>query len=110
MPFGRTVNALVGDAKTGSMLALIEGRARAEGSANPELRKQVLRAALHSAVSKIPTRSPRTERPLRRVDLEREVDGVFNRVDLGRRVDLDGLTALLEEFLYARDVLDEGGA
>jgi len=54
VPFGCTVNALVRDAKTGSMLAIIEGRARAEGSVSPELRKQVLRAALHSAVSKIP--------------------------------------------------------
>ena len=54
VPFGCTVNALVRDAKTGSMLAIIEGRAHAEGSANSELRKQVLRAALHSAVSKIP--------------------------------------------------------
>ncbi len=54
-PFGCTVNAMLRDAKTGSMLAIIEGRARSEqGHVNPELRKQVLRAALHSAVSKIP--------------------------------------------------------
>jgi hypothetical protein len=53
-PFACTVNALLRDAKTGNMLAIIEGRAKAEGDANPELRKQVLRAAVRSAVSQIP--------------------------------------------------------
>lgn len=53
-PFACTVNALLRDAKTGTMLAIIEGRAKAEGDANPELRKQVLRAAVRSAVSQIP--------------------------------------------------------
>ena len=53
-PFACTVNALLRDAKTGTMLAIIEGRAHAEGDANPELRKQVLRAALRSAVRQIP--------------------------------------------------------
>jgi hypothetical protein len=53
-PFGCTVNALLRDAKTGNMLAITEGRAKAEGDANPELRKQVLRAAVRSAVSQIP--------------------------------------------------------
>jgi hypothetical protein len=53
-PFACTVNALVRDKKTGTMLAIIEGRARAEGDANPELRNQVLHAALRSAVSQIP--------------------------------------------------------
>lgn len=53
-PFGCTVNALLRDAKSGNMLAITEGRAKAEGDANPELRKQVLRAAVRSAVSQIP--------------------------------------------------------
>ncbi len=53
-PFACTVNALLRDAKTGTMLAIIEGRARAEGDANPELRRQVLRAAVRSAVRQIP--------------------------------------------------------
>lgn len=53
-PFACTVNAMLHDAKTGTMLAIIEGRAKAEGDANAELRKQVLRAAVHSAVSQIP--------------------------------------------------------
>lgn len=53
-PFACTVNAMLRDAKTGTMLAIIEGRAKAEGDANPELRKQVMRAAVRSAVSQIP--------------------------------------------------------
>lgn len=53
-PFGCTVNALLRDAKTGTMLAIIEGRARAEGDASAELRQRVLRAALASAVRQIP--------------------------------------------------------
>jgi hypothetical protein len=53
-PFACTVNALLRDKKTGTMLAIIEGHARAEGNANPELRNQVMRAALRSAVSQIP--------------------------------------------------------
>lgn len=53
-PFGCTVNALLRDAKTGTMLAIIEGRARAEGDANSELRQRVLRAAVHSALGQIP--------------------------------------------------------
>jgi hypothetical protein len=52
-PFACTVNALVRDAKTGSMLAVTEGRARAAGDANAELRKLVLRAAMHSAMVQI---------------------------------------------------------
>ena len=53
-PFGCTVNALLRDAKTGTMLAIIEGRARAEGAASSALRQQVLRAAVRSAVRQIP--------------------------------------------------------
>ena len=36
------------------MLAVIEGRARSEGDASPEVRTRVLRAAVHNAVSQIP--------------------------------------------------------
>ncbi len=53
-PFACSVNAVLRDAKTGTMLAVIEGRARSEGDANPEVRKRVLRAAVHIAVSQIP--------------------------------------------------------
>ncbi|MDB4945158.1 MAG: hypothetical protein JWP97_4692 [Labilithrix sp.] len=53
-PFGCTVNALLRDAKTGTMLAIIEGQARVEGSPNAALRREVLRAALRNAVKKIP--------------------------------------------------------
>jgi hypothetical protein len=53
-PFACTVNALLRDEKTGTMLAIIEGSAHSEGDANAEVRKQVLRAAVRSAVSQIP--------------------------------------------------------
>ena len=53
-PFACTVSALLRDAKTGTMLAIIEGHAHAEGDANAELRNRVLRAAVRIAVSQIP--------------------------------------------------------
>jgi hypothetical protein len=53
-PFAFTVNALLRDAKTGTMLAILEGSARADGNATSDLRKRVLRAAVRSAVSQIP--------------------------------------------------------
>jgi hypothetical protein len=53
-PSAFTVNALLRDAKTGTMLAILEGRARSEGASSADVRKQVLRAALHSAVRQIP--------------------------------------------------------
>ncbi len=53
-PFAFTVNALLRDAKTGKMLAILEGSARAESTGNAELRKQVLRAAVRSALRQIP--------------------------------------------------------
>jgi hypothetical protein len=53
-PFGCTVNALLRDARTGNMLAIVEGRAKSDGDVSPELRKRVLRAAVRSAVSQIP--------------------------------------------------------
>lgn len=55
-PVGCTVNAMLHDAKTGTMIAVLQGRARsaAEGGANTELRKAVLRVAVHNVVSQIP--------------------------------------------------------
>lgn len=53
-PFACSVNAVLRDAKTGAMLAVIEGRARSEGDSSPEVRTRVLRAAVHSAMSQIP--------------------------------------------------------
>jgi len=53
-PFACTVNALLYDAKTGTMLAIIQGHAHSEGAANEEVRKRVLRAAVRSAFSQIP--------------------------------------------------------
>jgi len=53
-PFACSVNAVLRDAKTGAMLAVIEGRARSEGDVSPEVRTRVLRAAVHSAISQIP--------------------------------------------------------
>ena len=53
-PLAFTVNALLRDAKTGTMLAILEGRARAAGQPNADVRRQVLRAALHGAVRQIP--------------------------------------------------------
>ena len=53
-PLAFTVNALLRDAKTGTMLAILEGRARAEGQPDADVCKQVLRAALHGAVRQIP--------------------------------------------------------
>jgi hypothetical protein len=53
-PFACTVNALLRDAKTGTMLAVLEGRAASEGTSNAETRTRVLRAAMRSAVRQIP--------------------------------------------------------
>lgn len=53
-PIDCTVNAMVRDAKTGTMIAIIEGGAHADGPPSPELRKQVTYAAVRSAVRRIP--------------------------------------------------------
>ncbi len=54
-PVSVTVNATLREAKTGTMIAIVEGRARAEGSApSSELKKQVANAAVRSAVRQIP--------------------------------------------------------
>jgi hypothetical protein len=53
-PAACKVNATLRDAKTGNMIAIIEGGARAEGPASAELRRQVAHAAVRSAVRRIP--------------------------------------------------------
>jgi hypothetical protein len=53
-PVSCEITAMLRERKSGSMLAVIEGRARAEGGADPELRRAVLRAAVRTAVRQIP--------------------------------------------------------
>lgn len=53
-PVSFSVNAMLRDAKSGSMIAIVEGRARAEGSVTTDLKKQVAHAAVRSAVRQIP--------------------------------------------------------
>jgi hypothetical protein len=50
-----TVNATLRDARTGTMIAVIEAGARAEGPASVEVRKQVAQGAVRSAVRRIPS-------------------------------------------------------
>ena len=50
-----TVNAMIRDAKTGNMIAIIEGGAHAQGDTSLALAKQVASAAVRSAISRIPT-------------------------------------------------------
>lgn len=49
-----TVNAMLRDARTGVMIAIIEAGAQAEGPGSAEARKEVTHAALRSAVRRIP--------------------------------------------------------
>jgi len=53
-PVGCTVNAVLRDARSGTMIAIVEGRARTEGTANADSKRAVLRAAVRSAVRQIP--------------------------------------------------------
>jgi hypothetical protein len=53
-PVSFSVNATLRDAKSGAMIAITEGRARANGSATTDLKREVARAALRSAVRQIP--------------------------------------------------------
>ena len=53
-PYRCKIAAMVRDAKTGAMIAIIEGLAHAEGPASAELRKQVAHAAVRSAMRRIP--------------------------------------------------------
>jgi hypothetical protein len=54
-PIVCTVNAMVRDARTGTMIAIIEAGARAEGPGSAEIRKQVAQGAIRSAVRRIPS-------------------------------------------------------
>lgn len=49
-----TVNAMLRDAQTGAMLAIIEAGAQSEGPPSLERRKEVAHAAVRSAVRRIP--------------------------------------------------------
>ncbi len=53
---GCTVDAMLRDARSGAMIAIVQGRASAEGDGegSPTLRKAVLHAAMRSAVTQIP--------------------------------------------------------
>jgi len=54
-PVSATVNATLREARSGTIFAIVEGRARAEGSAaTTDLKKQVAHAAVRSAVRQIP--------------------------------------------------------
>jgi hypothetical protein len=53
-PFGCTVNAVLHDARTGTMVAIVQGNARTEGSASDAMKRQIVRAAVRSAVRQIP--------------------------------------------------------
>jgi hypothetical protein len=53
-PVAVAVNALVRDRRTGNMIAIVEGRALADGGGTVELRRAVLRAAVRTALSQIP--------------------------------------------------------
>jgi hypothetical protein len=50
-----TVNALLRDAKTGAMIAIIEAGAQAAGATSDEVARRVAHAAVRSAMRRIPT-------------------------------------------------------
>jgi len=52
-PFACYVNATVHDSKTGTMIAIVQSKARAEGAADLELRRKVARVAVKGAVGQI---------------------------------------------------------
>lgn len=53
-PIAVSINAMLRDGRTGNMIAVLEGRAEADGAGSIELRRAVLRAAVRSAVRQIP--------------------------------------------------------
>lgn len=55
VPVVCTINATLRDAKTGTMIAIIEAGATAEGPGSIELRKRVVDAAVRNAVRRIPS-------------------------------------------------------
>lgn len=54
-----TVNATLRDRHTGTMIAVLEGRARTAGQANREDRAELVRVAVRSAVRQIPEALPK---------------------------------------------------
>ena len=48
------VNATVHDRKTGTVIAIVQSKARAEGTPDLELRRRVAKAAVKGAVGQIP--------------------------------------------------------
>lgn len=54
-PVACTINAMLRDARTGTMIAIIEAGAKAEGPTSAELRTRVAHAAVRSAIRRIPT-------------------------------------------------------
>jgi hypothetical protein len=54
-PVACAINATIRDARTGAMIAIIEGNAHSNGPVSVELRKQVAHAAVRSAVRRIPS-------------------------------------------------------
>ena len=53
-PVAVRINATLREAKSGNMIAVIEGRASSDALADADLRRAVLRAAVRSAVRQIP--------------------------------------------------------
>jgi hypothetical protein len=53
-PVACTINATIRDARSGSMIAIIEAGAEAQGPVSTELRQQVASAAVRRAVRRIP--------------------------------------------------------
>jgi hypothetical protein len=53
-PVACTVNTVVRDKKSGTIIAIIEGRASTDARGDAEVRKAVLRAAVRTAVRQIP--------------------------------------------------------
>jgi hypothetical protein len=53
-PIACTVNAMLRDARTGVMIAIIEAGAQAEGPVSLELQRKVAHAAVRSAMRRIP--------------------------------------------------------
>lgn len=54
-----SVDATLSDGVTGSMIAVLEGRARTNGTASREERAELVRVAVRSAVRQIPQALPR---------------------------------------------------
>lgn len=50
-----TVNAMLRDAKTGAMIAIIEAGAQAQGTTSDEVARRVAHAAVRTAMRRIPT-------------------------------------------------------